>query len=54
MLYWKLGEGETFSKAEQQYLTNLNRGHGALTTKVIEGGEFLVTTPKQYQLEQSQ
>ena len=54
VLYWKLGENEKFSQAEMQYLANLNRGHGKLTTKVIEGGEFLVTTPRQYQIEQSQ
>jgi hypothetical protein len=50
--YAKMGDNETFSKDEIQYLTGLNQGSG-LVTKVT-GGEFEVRTPEQSQLEQAQ
>jgi hypothetical protein len=50
VLYWKLGESETFTDEELQELVRLNAGNGTLTTKLTEG-EFIVTTPKQYRLE---
>lgn len=54
-MYWKLGENETFSKHEIQFLTSLNQGHGSLVTQISENGsEFEVSTPKQFQLEQAQ
>jgi hypothetical protein len=52
IMYWKLGDDETFSIAEQGYLTGLNRGHGPITTRIVEGGSgFEVTTPRQRQIE---
>jgi Superinfection immunity protein len=54
VMYWKLGENETFSKDEIQFLTSLNQG-GGLVTQVSDGGsEFEVSTPRQFQLEQAQ
>ena len=35
--YWKLGDGETFSAAEQNYLTSLNRQHAPLIAKIVDG-----------------
>ena len=58
--YWKLGPNETFSQDEIHFLTDLNSGHGKLTTSISDeykadsGTEFEVTTAKQYRLEQSQ
>jgi len=52
VVYWKLGDNETFPQEEKQFLTNLNQGHGTLTTHLSQdGSEFEVTTPKQYQIE---
>jgi hypothetical protein len=52
IMYWKLGEGEMFTTAEQDYLTGLNRGHDPITTRIVEGGSgFEVTTPRQRQIE---
>ena len=52
IMYWKLGDGETFSTAERDYLTGLNGGHGPITTRIVEGGSgFEVTTPGQRQIE---
>jgi hypothetical protein len=52
IMYWKLGDGETFSTAERDYLTGLNGGHGPITTRIVEGGSgFEVTTPRQRQIE---
>jgi hypothetical protein len=48
--YAKMGDNETFSKGEIQYLTGLNQGSG-LVTKVT-GGDFEVSTPEQSQLEE--
>ena len=49
VMYWKLGENETFSKHEIQFLTSLNQGHGSLVTQISENGsEFEVSTPKQF------
>lgn len=54
VLYWKLAENETFSSAEIQFLININREQGPLITKIVEEGSgFLVTTPRQYQIEQA-
>ena len=54
-MYWKLGENETFSKDEIQFLTSLNQGRGSLVTQISENGsEFEVSTPRQFQLEQAQ
>jgi hypothetical protein len=50
--YAKMGDNETFSKDEIQYLTGLNQGSG-LVTKVTEG-YFEVSTPEHSQLEQGQ
>jgi hypothetical protein len=50
--YAKMGDNETFSKEEIQYLTGLNQGSG-LVTKVTEG-YFEVSTPEHSQLEQGQ
>jgi hypothetical protein len=50
--YAKMGDNETFSKDEVQYLTGLNQGSG-LVTKVTEG-YFEVSTPEHSQLEQGQ
>ncbi|MBV9998868.1 MAG: hypothetical protein JO015_07110 [Verrucomicrobia bacterium] len=50
--YSKVGDDETFSKEEIQYLTGLNHGSG-VTTKVT-GGDFEVSTPEQARLEESQ
>jgi hypothetical protein len=50
--YAKMGDNETFSKEEIQYLTGLNQGSG-LVTKVTEG-YFEVSTPEHAQLEQGQ
>jgi hypothetical protein len=50
--YAKMGDNETFSKQEIQYLTGLNQGSG-LVTKVTEG-YFEVSTPEHAQLEQGQ
>jgi hypothetical protein len=57
--YWKLGDDETFSPEEVKFLTDLNRGQGALKTQnalkiqVREGGSLLeVMTPAQYKIEQ--
>lgn len=52
VLYWKLGDGESFSSAEQNHLTELNRGHGALTAKLIGPAEFKVTSPGQARIEE--
>jgi hypothetical protein len=55
VMYWKMGENETFSKDEIQVLTGLNQGRGSLVTQLSENGsEFEVTTPRQFQLEQAQ
>ena len=55
VMYWKLGENETFSKDEIQFLTSLNQGRGSLVTQLSENGsEFEVSTPRQFQLEQAQ
>jgi hypothetical protein len=62
VIYWKLGEGEeqTFSTEELQGLLQLNAGNGELTTRLKQnqengfGSEFIVTTPKQYQLHQGE
>jgi hypothetical protein len=52
VLYWKLGENETFSLEEKQVLISLNTGNGPLVTKDVgDGSEFLVTTPGEYQLQ---
>jgi hypothetical protein len=50
--YEKMGDGETFSKDEIQYLTDLNQGSG-LVTKAT-GDSFEVSTPEHSQLEQGQ
>jgi hypothetical protein len=50
--YSKMGDNETFSKDEIQYLTGLNQGSGLVTK--ASGGEFEVSTPEQSQLEQAQ
>jgi len=50
--YAKMGDNETFSKDEIQYLTGLNQGSG-LVTKVTEG-YFEVSTPEHSKLEQGQ
>jgi hypothetical protein len=47
VMYWKLGDGEAFSAAEQSYLTNLNDGQGPVTVGIVDGSagsEFEVTT----------
>jgi hypothetical protein len=54
VIYWKLGENETFSNEELQALIRLNSGNGPLTTKLLDKSEFLVTTPKQYRIQQSE
>jgi hypothetical protein len=55
VMYWKLGENETFSKDEIQFLTSLNQGRGSLVTQISENGsEFEVSSPRQFQLEQAQ
>src|ERR1700733_12874237 len=41
--YAKMGDNETFSKDEIQYLTDLNQGTGSVTK--VTGGEFEVSTP---------
>ena len=52
IMYWKLGDGETFSADERNYLTNLNSGHGSIIARTVEGGSgFEVTTPRQRQIE---
>jgi hypothetical protein len=49
-----------FPKTRYNFLTDLNSGHGNLTTSISDeykadsGTEFEVTTAKQYRLEQSQ
>jgi hypothetical protein len=50
--YAKMGDNETFSKDEIQYLTGLNQGSG-LVTKVTEG-YFEVSTLEHSKLEQGQ
>ena len=50
--YSKMGDNETFSKDEIQYLTGLSQGSG-LVTKVTEG-YFEVSTPEHSKLEQGQ
>ena len=50
--YAKMGDNETFSKDEIQYLTGLSQGSG-LVTKVTEG-YFEVSTPEHSKLEQGQ
>jgi hypothetical protein len=54
VIYWKLGDDETFSAEELQELIRLNAGNGPLTTKLVAKGEFMVTTPKQYRLQRSE
>jgi len=54
VIYWKLGEDETFSAEELQELVRLNAGNGTLTTKLVDKSEFMVTTPKQYRLQRSE
>jgi hypothetical protein len=50
--YWKLGDGETFSKAEQDHLVKLNGDPKELkVTLQDDGSAFEVTTPKQFELE---
>ena len=54
--YWKLGEGETFSEAERNYLVNLNGRREDLIAKILDAGsafgsQFEVTTPQQYEIE---
>jgi hypothetical protein len=44
-----MGDGETFSKAEQTYLISLNSDHEITTED--QGWEFEVTTPKQHKIE---
>jgi hypothetical protein len=51
VIYWKLGEEETFSSTEEQALLRLNAGNGRLVTKYVWKNEFLVTTPKEYQVQ---
>jgi hypothetical protein len=53
VIYWKLGDDETFSAEELQEMIRVNAGNGPLTTKLVEKGEFMVTTPKQYRLQRS-
>jgi hypothetical protein len=50
--YAKMGDNETFSKDEIQYLTGLNQGSGIVTK--VSGSDFEASTPKQLQLEQGQ
>jgi hypothetical protein len=54
VIYWKLGEDETFSAEELQELVRLNAGNGTLTTKLVSKSEFMVTSPKQYRLQRSE
>ena len=54
--YWKLGKGETFSKAERNYLLKLNGNHANLILKTLGegselGSECEIATPHQYQIE---
>jgi hypothetical protein len=52
VFYWKLGDGETFSKAEQDHLVKLNGDPKKLkVTLQDDGSAFEVTTPKQFELE---
>jgi hypothetical protein len=54
VIYWKLGEGETFSKAERNHLIKLSGNRADLTVTIFaEGSEFEVTTPKQFKIEDS-
>jgi hypothetical protein len=53
--YWKLGAGETFSKAERNYLVKLNGNPKELKVTLSDGGsEFEVTTPKQFKIFQTE
>jgi hypothetical protein len=54
VMYWKLGENETFSKDEIQFLASLNQGVVLVTQVSEDGSEFEVSTPRQFQLEQAQ
>jgi hypothetical protein len=52
VLYWKLGDGETFSKAERNHLVKLNGDPKQLkVTLVGDGSSLEVTTPKQFKIE---
>jgi hypothetical protein len=52
-MYWKLGENETFSKDEIQFLISLNQGGGLVTQVSENGSEWEVSTARQFQLEQA-
>jgi len=52
VLYWKLGDGETFSKAEQDHLVKLNGDPKKLKVTLLDdGSEFKIATPKQLEVE---
>jgi hypothetical protein len=51
VIYWKLGDDETFSSDEEKAFLHLNAGNGPLVTKYVFKNEFLVTTHKEYQLQ---
>lgn len=50
--YEKMGDNETFSKDEIQYLSRLNQGSGLVTKE--SGDSFEVSTPEHARLEQAQ
>jgi hypothetical protein len=49
--YWKLGEGETFSKAEQDHLVKLNGDPKELKVTLLDQDYLEITTPKQFKIE---
>jgi len=51
VIYWKLGSGETFSKAERNHLIKLSGNKADLTVTIFDGSQFEVTTPKQFKIE---
>ena len=52
--YMKVGDNETFSKEEMQFLTGLNQGKGDVLKTALQHGMFTVTTPAQYKIQQKE